>query len=216
VDLNEVSEYITSFDEMQAVVDAVSMGVSVSELHGYQAGLLALGLKFDESGWWDLLQQDYPAGTNTEVDIDDRKLLFASLQLTGDGLDSGDFSFRLLLPDDEDSLIARVAALSDWCAGFFSGIHRGLTLAETSVKNSLASNQAIIELMKDLEAIRQAERLELAEADDFTETERDYTELCEYVRVAAMNIFLEINADLAQADIQDDTNTPLDSMPTVH
>lgn len=206
-------EIAKNFDEMQAVVDAVSMGMSISELHGYQAGLACLGLKFEASDWWDLLQLDYPAGSSTDVEAEDQEVLYASFISTSNGLESGDFSFQLLLPDDDDSLVARVSALSDWCAGFFSGVQRGVTLVEEDVSTIIQSNEIILELLKDIEAIRQADRLELAEPEDFAATENDYAEICEYVRMAALNIFLELGVAVTEIDSNGDAQGSLETPP---
>ena len=195
-----IQDILRNYDEMQAVVDAVSMGMSVSELHGYQAGLGCLGLKLDAMDWWGLLQMDYPAGANTEVDTEDQELLYSSFLDVLSGLESGDFAFQLLLPDDQDSLVARVSALSDWCAGFFSGIQRGITLAEPDVSDILQNNEIIMELLRDIEAIRQADKFELGEPEDFEATEQDYAEISEYVRMAALNIFLEIGVATTESD----------------
>ncbi len=59
------------FEEVQAVIDAIEMQMSASELHGYQAALLTMGIRFDELGWWEQFLTDYPfSGKETLSDED--------------------------------------------------------------------------------------------------------------------------------------------------
>lgn len=99
-------------------------------------------------------------------------------QLKDDGM-----SFTPLLPDDDIALSARVAALISWCEGFLYGI----------------GSQGRVDLAACSEEAREAvgdiadfTRASLDEGDDAEHEEQAYTELVEYLRVAAQVLFLEL------------------------
>jgi hypothetical protein len=98
---------------------------------------------------------------------------------TVDQLEDEDLGFRLWLPDDEESLEQRTAALAHWCSGFLAGLGSG---GELDVLSAEAS-----EAIADLQEIARAE---LAPADEGEGTGEDdeaaYTEIVEYVRVVTL------------------------------
>jgi len=208
------SELLMQFDEMQAVVDGVSMGICVAELHGYQTGLLVFDLNLSAEQWWLLLQEDYPAGSNTDVDSEDQAMLYELLQLTGQSLANDELGFTLLLPADEDSLFERVIALSEWCAGFLSGIQRALTLVEPSLMTAMQENPQIHEILKDISAIWQAQALDVETTEAVQETEADFTAISEHVRIAAMTVFVEIAVSRSQT--QGDAIVPTNDTVRLH
>lgn len=93
-----------------------------------------------------------------------------------------DFTFRLLLPDDDLSLNERVTALGSWCQGFLVGF--GLNGAHTD--SSLTDDQ--LEALRDLEQISW---VELDQDEDDEENENGLMELQEYVRMATLMFFSE-------------------------
>ena len=94
-----------------------------------------------------------------------------------------ELAFTPLLPDDDAPLSARVTRLAQWCEAFVDGYStrdekRGPVSADAS------------ELLLDISAIAgelQPESLGQGEEDD----ERDYAEIVEFLRVAALNLFGE-------------------------
>lgn len=92
--------------------------VEPAECHGMLCGMLCSPDGF-ETGLW--LQ--HLAGYRDEVpDADELdETLVDLLRSTLRGMDSDEFGFELLLPDDDEPLSIRTDALGGWCRGFLSG-----------------------------------------------------------------------------------------------
>lgn len=95
------------------------------------------------------------------------------------GFNDPQLGFRLLLPDDDQPLPARSAALARWCGGFVSGY--GAAVAGSNRELSAEAR----EFLTDLSAIAQVQ-VDAAggEADELA-----FVELSEYARVGAMLVF---------------------------
>ena len=88
-------------------------------------------------------------------------------------------AFELLLPDDDESASLRAEAMGQWCEGFLHGL-----VAEK--QNEALRQRLAAEPLADI--IRDMLQITRAEADDESDTEGDedaWTELVEYLRVAA-------------------------------
>lgn len=97
-------------------------------------------------------------------------------------MDEG-MSFAPLLPTDDIELPTRVAALISWCEGFLYGI------ASQGVIDFQACSEEAREAIGD---IADFTRASLDAGDDAEHEEQAYTELVEYLRVAAQMLFLEL------------------------
>lgn len=214
---NVLELYPFDYDQMQAVIHSAGLGLSAAELQGYQAGMLALDLKFDEPAWWSQFIEDYPNSQADSVQTEDRDALYSLLLHTLKGLESNAFEFNLLLPDDETSLILRVSMLAEWCAGFLTGVQTAMTLVDLEVAQKVEQSDQIKEILIDFSAIRQTSTLELNDVEDLLETERNYAEITEFVRVAVMNIYVEIIlGSLDKSQDQTASSAAPNSLPTLH
>ena len=109
-------------------------------------------------------------------------------------LETGDFDLELCLPDDElYGLAERTDSLAHWCQGFLHGF--AAVQAELSEENQ--------ELLKDLTEISKLEMSEDELGADEEENEGYYMELSEFVRMAAVSLFL----DCSKAADKDQGNT---------
>ncbi len=153
------------------------MAVDAAELHGSlcaQAGVLE-GL--DPERWLGLA-----LGRAVDVERlspDLRASLEWLFDWTLEALADPQFGFELLLPDDEQAMTERAAALARWCGGFVSGY--GAAVAGTG--HALSADAR--EVLSDLSEIAQAD----VEAEGGEEDEAAYAELIEYARVGAMLIY---------------------------
>ena len=94
-----------------------------------------------------------------------------------------ELGFTPLLPDDEEPLSLRVARLAEWCEAFIDGFS-----AQGSARATLSAESS--ELLVDISAIAgELEPDSLAHGSE--EDERDYAEIVEFLRVAALSIFTE-------------------------
>ena len=112
----------------------------------------------------------------------DRALHAALAQLwrsTTGQLEDEDLGFRLWLPDDDESLERRTAALAQWCSGFLAGLGSAgqLDVLSAEAREAIADLQEIAraDLSAEGEAGREGEDDEVA-----------YAEIVEYVRVVTL------------------------------
>lgn len=149
---------------------ALQLGASVAELHGGLCGWLAGGGE-DTAAWPARVLADpgLPAPAPGSALDGLRRATVAQL---GDG----EFSFELLLGDDDLPLRQRAQALFDWCRSFLGGF--GLA---AGAQPPLSEEGA--EALQDLARLAGASVQEIDEDD---EDESALSELEEFVRVAVL------------------------------
>jgi hypothetical protein len=153
---------------------------SPSELHGVICGLLSTGIESDAPELLGMLAShvdltsDWPTRVaNILVELRDQ----AVLAFDGDGLD-----LDILLPDDDEELALRVAALAQWCEGFLTGFGTG----SAGVKDEQLA-PAMQEAIADLAAVSQVDTPD----DDGEEEEALLAQVAEHCRMAALMVFTE-------------------------
>lgn len=169
-----------SFDDLANQIVVAGGKIGPSELHGFICGLLAAGGRPDKSLWQKELAEflDLDA-VPADLSRDGLALAEQSLQ----DLSANDFSFQPLL-SNSDELAERGQTLCLWCEGFLHGFGIG----KYSGKLLPTSSEAL----KDLAEIAQ---LDAGTMDNNAEQERELFEVLEYVRMAALNIFVECNSE---------------------
>jgi uncharacterized protein YgfB (UPF0149 family) len=172
---------VYDFDEMANHLLEQGLSVSPSEIHGCLTGLLGAGqTSGGEEGLSGLLAA-------LEVDLHG-ELAERALQLynvTLAALKDEEFDFHPLLPDDEVDITERTQALAGWCRGFVSGFAQGkVTVKATG--GQVAADSA--EALRDFANIAEAGLDEDASEED---SENNYAEIIEYVRFAALNVFMD-------------------------
>ena len=101
------------------------------------------------------------------------------------------YSFKLMLPDDDDSMVERGHALSMWVQGF----NLGFALQQ---KDKAILSKDVKEVIHDFAEIANLSD----EMEENEETEQAYFEISEYVRISALLCFTELGA------APTDSNTP--------
>jgi uncharacterized protein YgfB (UPF0149 family) len=157
---------------------------SPSDLHGLLCGKLCGGARLDHDAWlqeaWEFLDlTDTP-----DVQAQDEVALL--LDATMEQLNSGLYDMQLLLPENDTDLDQRTQALSEWCHGFLSGFGS----AGIDPKQEFSTDAA--DALRDMAAIVQAA---VCDDEDEEEQEKDYSDLIEYVRMAAMHFYAEHHID---------------------
>ena len=140
-----------------------------AEAHGIFCGLYAVGHEAAEALWAKLVLD--PARATAP---DSRVAQFATL--TANALAADDFSFSLLLPDDDEPLSARAAALGAWCQGFLYGWGMG------GVRDVADEQEEILRDFSDIATISD-------EVDQDNIAEQSFMEVCEYVRTGVMLLY---------------------------
>lgn len=174
------SEAVDPEGMMNLIWDA-GLELSPAELHGCLTGLLAAGTAPDP--------ESALAATARLLDADFHGELAAQVmalyRLTAEHLEDEDFDFYPLLPDDEEPIATRTAAMAGWCRSFLAGFAE-----RAGGRSGLPEDSG--EVLKDFAAIAQA----TVEDDEEEEgLEESYMELVEYLRFAALNVYLDTRAE---------------------
>ncbi len=154
---------------------------SPSELQAHAAGMLCVNGQMDFKLWSSWVVNEYCVDGQAGAGLD--VVLSAVFDHTKALLSQDDFSFELLLPDNEPSMAARLAVLSDWVSTFLSA----LGVAGYSGKEQVS--QEVVEFVADLDKIARVEQ----DADDTEGEELDFMEIVEYVRTGVMMLSTELN-----------------------
>lgn len=158
-----------------------------AEQHGQLCALLCLIETMSTEQWLALALPKREAGDALVGET--RSILTEIYQATVDSIDSEDYDFQLLLPDDDAVLSTRLEGISHWCQGFLMGItHAGITDIE-----KLAAN--LPEIVRDFVEISRAESFDI---DNTEEEEASYVEISEFVRMGTLLFRVEFKQFLSQ------------------
>lgn len=153
---------------------------SPSELHGVMCGLLSAGIETEAPELLGVLARHVDLEGGWPVSAADLLVTLrdqAVAAFDGDGLD-----LVLLLPDDDEDLSDRVAALAQWCEGFLTGFGTGTA----GVKDSQLP-AALQEAIADLAAVSQVDLPD----EGGEEEEALLSQVAEHCRMAALMVFTE-------------------------
>ena len=168
-----------NYDRLNESIDAAGLDSNAAESHGMFCGLLCGGAVDPESVWLRHLLQNRD-GLDLLVQECEHGLLALGAE-TREAIDGPGRGFTPQLPDDGRPMAERARALSEWCQGFLYGL--GLT----GIRDDHLS-QETAEALRNLADIV---HLDSDMAADSEEDEEAYTELTEFVWVAAMLVFEE-------------------------
>lgn len=165
-----------------------------SQTHGLLSGRLAIA--GSDSGF-DWLSQVLEGTEQADTIRDECESMLGQLfEVTYRQLTERQSGFEPLLPSEDDGTAVRATALAHWCEGFLHGLvaaHNG-----DELKTRLAA-EPLADIIRDMLQITRAS----ADEDDNTESDDSaYTELVEYVRVAAQLVYEEL------ADLRHPTREP--------
>lgn len=184
--LDHPGEEVEVFDFEELANHLLEQGhdTSPSTLHGCLCGLLAAGAPYQAEAGLSLLSQALDMSIHGEL----AGQLMQLYQVSAAALVDEEFDFHPLLPDDEVDIVTRTAALAAWASGFLSGF---------SQVNRTQVGQDSSEILKDFAAIAVAS---VDEDEDEDEAEGSYLEVCEYLRFASLNVFMDSRANLENGE----------------
>ncbi|TNC81624.1 MAG: YecA family protein [Oleiphilus sp.] len=182
----------SEFDWLANIYNSHSAINHPSELHGLLIGHLAGGLRFSPDQWLALVLEHMGA---EDFDLSRQVHLKEDLQEFCQSVDQeiaqDSACLELLLPDEDYTLTERAEALAIWVRGFLEGMAIAANNALAKVEEDLQ------ELLRDLVNISQMDaRVEAGE-----QGERELFEVCEYVKIAVLNLYAEFNQP--SASVQD-------------
>jgi uncharacterized protein YgfB (UPF0149 family) len=180
--LDHPGEEVDVFDFEELANHLLEQGhdTSPSTLHGCLCGLLAAGAPHEAEAGLALLAQALDMTVYGEL----AGQLMQLYQVSAAALVDEEFDFHPLLPDDEVEIAVRTAALAAWASGFLSGFAQ---------VNRSQVGQDSSEILKDFAAIAEAA---VGDHEDEEESEGSYLEVCEYLRFASLNVFMDSRANL--------------------
>lgn len=153
-----------------------------SECHGLMCGLLCASERFPEEQWLKEVLGD--AKSPAPVVAACANTLKVAREETERQLTANRFEFVPLLPDDEEPLPVRGAALAGWCRGFLYGLALG------GMDDAAADSTEVQEVLGD---ISEFTRLDVAGVDlQSDSSEADYAEIVEYIRAGVMLVHTEL------------------------
>lgn len=161
-----------------------------AELHGYLTGQLAVGARLDGDTW---VRQAQAFLDCQPPDPQQRQLFDDLYRATLAQLEEGQMALDLLLPEEDVDLDQRAESLGHWCQGFLAGF----ALAGKQRQREQGQQQFsddISEVLSDMAAISQIGVRDEDEAEREEDRENQLFAVCEYVRLAALNVFIECNA----------------------
>ena len=172
---------LPSYPMFIEAISSLALPLSPSELHGVMCGYLCAGATSEGESYLRALI----------ANIDDTARRAATLALFGvyavsqQQIINFNFEFQFLLPDENDLLINRAQAFSEWCAGFTHGI------SQAGISSAQLAEEEAIEAMQHLQEFAQLdyESLDMNEDD-----ERALTEVSEYARLAVLHIYSDLEA----------------------
>lgn len=168
---NPGSPYI-AFSGLLASAD---QPVSPAELHGLLVGRSCAGAGFEPDPW--LADAAEWLGRIPEGNV--QQALLGLQRMLEQELTSQDMALTLLLPSDDMPVSERAHALGLWCQGFLNGF--GLIVGDQAL------SREAMETLQDLTSIAQIG----GQLDDSEDSEVDYMEVMEYLRVAPLLLFTE-------------------------
>lgn len=151
--------------------------LSPANLHGAVTGYLCSGATLDIDVFNDLFETELPGVV--------RQLLERLGNTARDELAQTDYVFQPLLPADEASLGERLAALGQWCDCFNIGFSAGYMQPQTPLSVD------VMEVLNDFGQLAEVEAPPAA-VDTDDEDENYYMELVEFVRMAAITVFQQL------------------------
>ncbi|KAA1177080.1 YecA family protein [Photorhabdus heterorhabditis] len=169
---NSLPDY-QSFDE---ILHQQSVALTAAEMHGLISGLLCGGNR-DSSSWQALVHDLANDGLAFPHPL--AQQLRELREITFESLDDSNFTFHLLLPDEEGNVFERADALAGWVNHFLLGL--GVT------QPKLTDKKEVSEIVGDL---RNIGLLGYEESDDQEELAQALEEVLEYVRVAAQLCYI--------------------------
>jgi len=190
---------VFDFDEFANHLLDQGLLASPSQLHGCLCGLLGAGAPAQPEYGLDALAQ----ALDLEVHGELASRIMQLYTMTEATLQDEEFTFLPLLPDEEEEIALRTAALANWCDGFLAGFAYATAAANS---NGSALSQETGEILRDIGAMAQAEP---AADESEEEAEDSYIELVEYLRVAVVNVFMDSQATAGDRNMASATERPL-------
>ncbi len=167
------------YQEIDSITKKLEACLCAAETQGIATGILCGNDRTETEFWLSQLLQDQDVD---EVELEDKIALEQLFENTRRSLVGDDFSYELLLPNEEVPLSKQADALRNWCQGFLFGIGSIQPTSDWSAESR--------EIVKDI-----AEFTKLDANAEGEEAETDFMEITEYLRAAVMYLRTELQGN---------------------
>lgn len=150
---------------------------STAELQGALCGLLCMNAQANRTNWFNTLYEDLTPDNEEILE------LTALFDATVQSLNSLDFDFQIMLPEDNAPLASKISAMSDWCHGLVFG------LGVSGLTDERELSQECQEYITDVIQVSQISKEESEETD---EQDNNFEEIVEYLRMGLFLLFGEL------------------------
>lgn len=173
---------LPKYDDFVEALAGLSLPITASELHGIMCGYLCANADSQGEAYLHaLLNNKKDEATRTAA-----AALFAVYSVSQQQIANFDFEFQMLLPDDDEPLVERAQAFSEWCEGFT----HALTTA------GVAGDQLYDEEAQEaLEHLTEFADLDCENLDVDEEDEKALMEVSEYTRLAVLRLHGDLVAN---------------------
>lgn len=169
------SLHLPKYEDFVESIDVLSTNLSASGLHGMMCGYICAGANTQG-------EASIRALLNNKKDEPSRNAilsLFSVYSISQQQISTFDFEFEMLLPDDNESLIERAQAFSEWCEGFTQGLSTAGIDAEQFYEE---------EAQEALQHLFEFAELDCNNLDIEEEDENALMEISEYARMAVIRL----------------------------
>jgi uncharacterized protein YgfB (UPF0149 family) len=166
------------FKDFEDILATAGSLADAAEAHGSLCGALCSMAPYRMQDWINEILPDGAALSDESAAMIERVFSATASSFGEQGME-----FQPLLPEDEQPLNGRANALALWCTGFLYGLGTG------HISDLEALGGDVGEIVRDFTEISRASG---DEADSDESNEQAYTELVEFIRVAAQVVFEEL------------------------
>lgn len=169
--------------ELNELLQSCGSSWNAGQAHGLLCGRLSVGGSEGATRWFAQVLEE--ADPEHALRPDCEAMLDGLCAVTWRQLVERQSELLLLLPDDQDPIAQRTAAMGLWCEGFLHGLVS--EKHSDALKERLAA-EPLADIIKDMLQITRV----AADGDDEESDEEAFTELVEYLRVAAQLTYEEL------------------------
>lgn len=184
--VSEAQHALADYGQLSNDLAILELNLDPAELHGMVTGLIVGGASEQAEAYLRSLTMN-KSGANYHQAMN---ALFSLYTITHTCLYNFEFNFQLLLPTDEAVLSDRLLAFTSWIQGFLKGLDMsGLCLEDFESEDT-------IEVLQHLEDFAD---IEIDGLEDNDQDEQAYVDVTEYVRLAVMQLFCDLQEDEADS-----------------
>lgn len=167
--------------DLDLALQGADADYNAAETQAIACGLLSVNISSEKIAWVQLIFGEIDA--NNEKQVKAIKLSGELFDEIKRQLQDSNLEFDLILPDEDESLYARLTTLQQWCSGFVLGV------SMAGIKDHKALPDDSCELITDFTEIGTAGDFDLGDEE---ESEEAYIEISEYVRMGVLLINEEL------------------------